>query len=285
METIVYADVLFTVNFIINIIILKITSLLMKTSSSVTRHIAAASLGSVYAVCMFFPDISFLYIFPFKLAVSIIMLKIICPHGKLFKMLKFTAVFYMVSFTFAGILLSLIYFGHFSSGLSPKMHNGIFYFDISLSKLLTASAVCYVIIAFSTAVFKRNKMMGIKKLRIVLKNRICEMAALSDTGNLLTDPLTQNPVVIAEKNHLDTLFPDGIPDMENSDFGDIKLRLIPFSSLGNEGGMLTGFVPDEVCIDGKKTENVIIAISPDALSEKDEYNALFNPNILTYNRR
>ena len=138
METVVYADVLFTVNFIINIIILKISSLLMKSFSSTVRLVLAASLGSVYAACMFFPDISFLYIFPFKLLVSVIMLKIICPRGKWLKMLKFTAVFYMVSFTFAGILLSLIYFGRFSSGLSPKVNNGIFYFDISLSKLLAA---------------------------------------------------------------------------------------------------------------------------------------------------
>jgi len=281
MEATVYADVLFIINFIINMILIKISSLFMKSTVSNTRLCISSALGAVYAVCMFFPDISFMYIFPFKLFVSIIMMKIISPHAKLIKMIKYTSVFYMVSFTFAGVLLALIYFGSISSSMQPNIHNGIFYFDISLTKLLIASAISYAVITISCAVFKRNKTIGIKKLTIVLKNRMCEMSALSDTGNLLTDPLTRNPVVIAEKKYLKDLFPLGIPDIENIAFSDIKLRLIPYSSLGNNGGMLTGFVPDEVCIDGKKANNVIVAISPGALSEKDEYNALFNPNILT----
>lgn len=277
----VYADVLFLINFIINIILLKITSLFMKDNPSVLRLSLASALGSVYAVFMFFPKISFLYVFPFKLAFSIIMLKIISPKAKIIKIIKYTSVFYMVSFTFAGILLSLIYFGSFSKSLSPSVHNGIFYFDISLTKLLASALICYALLSIGGAVYKKNKIMGIRSLTISLSGRICEMSALSDTGNLLRDPISKAPVIVAEKKHIAYLFPDGVPDIENSNTGNIKIRLIPFSSLGKSDGMLTGFVPDEVCIDGKKTKNVIVAISPSTLSEGDEYNALFNPNILS----
>ncbi len=280
MKITVYADVLFLINFIINLILIKISSLLMKNPTSALRITFASALGAVYAVCMFFPDISFMYIFPFKLLVSVFMIKLVCPEAKGFKIIKFTAVFYMVSFTFAGVLLALIYVGSISSASSPIIHNGIFYFDISLANLLMASAVSYLVISISTAIFKRNKSLGIKTLKIVLKGRMCEIAALSDTGNLLTDPISKIPVVIAEKKHLDKLFPCGAPDIDSVGDTNIKLRLIPYSSLGKEGGMLAGFVPDEVSIDGKKTEDVIVAISPGALSKSDEYNALFNPNIL-----
>ena len=281
MNATVYADILFLINFIINIILLKITSLFMKSKPSALRLTLASSLGSIYAVFMFFPKISFLYVFPFKLVVSVIMIKIIFPKARTISIIKSTAIFYLVSFTFAGILLSLIYFGSFSKNLSPKVHNGIFYFDISLTKLLLASAICYIVLSFGGTIYKRNKIMGIRRLSIALSGRICEMAALSDTGNLLKDPISKAPVIVADKRYILNLFPDGIPDIDNISIGDVRLRLIPFSSLGNQDGMLTGFVPDEVYIDGRKTQNVIIAISPNALSDCDEYNALFNPNILS----
>jgi len=280
----VYVDVLFIINFIINLILLKISLFFMKQPCHTSRLTIAASLGSIYAVCMFFPDVSFFYVFPFKFIMSVIMIKIISPNVRFLKLLKTTAVFYMVSFTFAGVLLALVYIGNITKSDPAVIHNGIFYFDISMELLLWASAICYLVIWASSAIFKRNKILGIKTLRITLEDRSCEISALSDTGNLLTDPLTGNSVVIAEKKHLEKLFPQGIPDIENTEETNFKMRLIPYSSLGNPNGLMMGFIPDEIAIDGKKLTGVIVAASPGNLSKKDEYNALFNPNILT-NRR
>lgn len=276
----IYADMLFLVNFIINIILLKLCCLLIKTASSALRLTAASALGAVYAVCMFFPDISFFYIFPFKLAVSFFMIKIVAPKAKAVRLVKYTSVFYLVSFTFAGVLLMLIYLGSASPVLTPVVQNGIFYFDIPLGSLLLASALSYGVIALSQAIFKRNKTIGIRSLKIILSGRECTVPALSDTGNLLRDPISSVPVIIAEQKFIDTLFPEGIPSLEMAKTSSARLRLIPYSSLGSKGGMMTGFIPDEVRIDGRKTGRVIVAISPDALSKEDEYNALFNPNII-----
>ncbi len=276
----IYADMLFLVNFIINLILLKLCSLLVKTSPSTPRLTFASAAGAVYALFMFFPNISFFYIFPFKLAISFLMIRIISPKAKLVRLVKFTAVFYLVSFTFAGVLLMLIYLSSSSPALNPVMQNGIFYFDIPMRSLLPASALSYGIIVLSQAIFKRNKTIGIRSLKIILSGRECTVPALSDTGNLLKDPISRVPVIIAEQKFIINLFPDGIPSVENAETSNLRLRLIPYTSLGNQGGMLTGFIPDEVRIDGHKASRVIVAISPDALSKEDEYNALFNPNIL-----
>ena len=281
MDTTVYADVLFLVNFLINLIILKITCLFMKEKPLTSRLCISSAVGAAYAVFMFFPKLSFLYIIPFKIAFSVIMIKIICPMAKMIKMFKYTVLFYMVSFTFAGVLLSLIYLGGLQNETAPIIKSGIFYFDISLSKLLCAWGICYAVIALGTAVFKRNKSLGIKQLKICLSGRICEIDALCDTGNLLRDPFNNSPVIIAEKRHLLKLFPDGIPDIDSEDSGGLKLRLIPYSSLGNKGGMMIGFIPDEITIDGKSAKSSVVAISPGTLSAPGEYGALFNPDILT----
>ena len=97
--------------------------------------------------------------------VSIIMIKIICPKSSFFKLIKYTAVLYTVSFTFAGILLSLIYLGNMYHQNTPIVQNGIFYFDISLGSVCTAALICYIVIGASSAIFKRNKTLGIKVLK------------------------------------------------------------------------------------------------------------------------
>lgn len=285
MKTIVYVDMLFLVNFLINMILLKITEIFTRNKGSFAGMCFASLLGAIYAVCMFFPQINFLYIFPVKLAVSVIMIRMHHPKIKLIKTIRYCAVFYLVSFTFAGILLALIYFTDFADNASPTINNGIFYFDVSLWTLIASSAFAYIIIKIASAVFLRNKLLGIRLLKISLAGRECNMPALSDTGNLLTDPVSNSSVIIAEKNQLKTLFPDGIPDFECTFESEIRLRAIPYSSLGTDGGMMLGFVPDSIYVDGKPVCNVVVGISEKALSSTNEYNALFNPNILNQNRR
>ena len=79
-----------------------------------------------------------------------------------------------------------------------------------------------------------------------------------DTGNLLKDPITNSPVIIIEKNKLSNILPKEI--LENSEkiingkyeFSDenlkyaSKFRVLPFSSLGKQNGMLLGFKVDKI---------------------------------------
>ena len=71
MKTVVYIDSLFLLNFIINMIILKLTDVFSSSRTKTFRICLASSVGALYAVCMFFPKISFLYILPFKMLVSV----------------------------------------------------------------------------------------------------------------------------------------------------------------------------------------------------------------------
>ena len=280
MKTIVYADTLFLVNFLINMILLKITCMFSACRSSWQKLTIASAIGGVYAVCMFFPNIKMLYIFPFKFAISLIMVIIVGQNSDVIKVVKRCAVFYLVSFTFAGVMLALIYFTNFTSSAKPVLSNGIFYFDISLTTLTIASVIAYVLLKLASTVFSRNRVMGFKKLTIYLGERVCEMIALSDTGNLLTDPISNYPVIIADKASLMPLFPSGVPDAEKGSYNGAKLRIIPYSSVGAKNSIMTGFLPDKIVVDGKSKNNVVIGISENTLSATNEYGALLNPNIL-----
>ena len=280
MKAIVYADMLFLINFIINMILLKVMCIFVKYSSKLFRMSIAACIGSIYAVCMFFPNLKLFYIFPFKMLVSVIMIIIAIPKCTIVKLIKSCAVFYLTSFSFAGIMLALIYLSNISDTYVPFVKDGIFYFDISIFTLIVSSLIVYALLWLASSVFAKSKMMGIRKLKIELGQRECVLSALCDTGNLLTDPISQMPVIIADKKSIMPLFPSGIPDITNGCIDGARVRVIPYSSLGAKDAMMTGFVPDRVELDGKSACGVVVGISEDALSETDEYNALFNPNIL-----
>lgn len=280
MNHVVYIDILFLINFMINFTLLKITSVFSKRDCNVLRLCLASFLGAVYAACMFLPGMKVLYVFPFKILTSAIMVRIIFPDCRFFHLIKSLFIFLLTSFTFAGVLLALVYFSGSEADGGVFVGDGILYFGLSLKILISASIISYTIIVTATAIIKRTKKLGIKKIRISLGDKECEISALPDTGNMLCDPISQSPVIIAEKKHILPLFPDGMPDYTSDNQYGVKLRIIPYSSLGNPNGILTGFVPDSVSVDGRKTKSAIIAIADNILSPSDEYNALFNPNII-----
>ena len=63
-----------------------------------------------------------------------------------------------------------------------------------------------------------------------------------------------------------------------------KVRILPFSSIGNENGMLVGIKVDyiNILIDetSKKMKDVIIGIYNKKITKNDEYSAIFGLDIL-----
>ena len=113
-----------------------------------------------------------------------------------------------------------------------------------------------------------------------------------DTGNLLKEPITNTPVVVVEHTLLYECIPkeilNHIEDILGGDFSKIpdeikqeyisRLKVIPFSSLGKQNGMLLGIKADGIEIkdedEEKKEENVIIGIYNKSLTKRGEYRAL-----------
>ena len=115
-----------------------------------------------------------------------------------------------------------------------------------------------------------------------------------DTGNLLKDPITNSPVIIIEKNKLSNILPKEI--LENSEkiingkyeFSDenlkyaSKFRVLPFSSLGKQNGMLLGFKVDkieaEINDEDIIREDAIVGIYDKKLSSRNQYEGLIGLN-------
>lgn len=136
-------------------------------------------------------------------------------------------------------------------------------------------------------------------LKIAFGNGTTELSALVDTGNSLYDPLTNSPVVVVEFSAIKNILPMEIQSIfdesKENDLDSVtkivsdsrwlsRFRLIPFTSLGKENGMLIGFRPDYIEV-GENTEkkgvtDVIIGIYNRALSKNNNYNALLSPELV-----
>lgn len=123
-----------------------------------------------------------------------------------------------------------------------------------------------------------------------------KIRAMIDTGNFLKDPITNSPVVIIEKSRLNNLLPKRIlentNDIMNGKYEFLeeeliyvsKFRVLPFSSLGKQNGMLLGFKVDsiEAQINEEEIErtDVIIGIYDKRLSNKKDYEGLIGLNYI-----
>lgn len=293
---VIYIDVLFTVNLIINFLLIKACCAFISLKQNKYRIFLGAFIGACYAVLVFFPNFSVLYSTISKLLISMLIIACSFPFYSIGSYLKTLLIFYVVSFGFCGCVLAVFYFSDIGARLGAVYSNGIFYFNLpwtilALSGLLFCISVKLFGIISRKSYTSRNLR---KKLFLSFDGKTAEITALMDTGNSLVDPITLTPVIIAEYRTIKPLFSEEVNNglerigkdnltwiMSEVVEKGLPARLIPFSSLGKENGMLLGFIPDkaEICDDSgiRILEKCVIGISEKPLSKDRSYTALLNP--------
>lgn len=232
-----------------------------------------------------------------KFILSIVMIYVAFTPKNLKQLFKFMAIFYLTSFVFGGCAFFLLYY------LKPQeilYKNGFLTgtYPIKIALLGAIVGLALVSIAFKVIKNRMSKSDMFCKIKINYKGKCTKINAMIDTGNLLKDPITKIPVIVVEKNNLQEIVEDNVLDAiegviagENNDLvqevGEdyiSRFRLIPFSSLGRQNGMLIGFKPDGVVVefDGTEIENkeVIIGIYNKQISRNGEYSGLVGLDLL-----
>ena len=295
---IVYAEYVFLENFIMNYIILHLTSKFTKRETSKLKLCLAAAISALYAFVIFFPSLHFLFSMIMKFACSMLIIVIAYTPYKFKDFFRLLGTFYLITLIFGGAGFAMFYFTSFNGIIS----NGIFYTtDVSLKNIFIACGGAYILINFSWGYIQKqmSKDKIFLKVKIQIHDEIVECIGLVDTGNALKDPLTNYPVIIVEYGTLKCLLPAEIssvfsqaksPNLDQlsniySNLDWVKrIRMIPFKALGTENGMLVGIKPDLVLIENDKdvrnVTNIIIAIYNNELSKEGEYRALLHPDLL-----
>lgn len=289
MAPIVYIDMLFLLNLLMDTITIYSTSLILRRSISVTRLFFAAALLSVYSCAVFFPYISILYSVLGKAAILTIATILAFPSHNFEQVIKSVFILFSISAMFGGTMLALIFATDFGTSLGAAVSNGELYLDIKASTLLLAVTVSYICVYIISYIKRRSidQSANIVKLEISLFLKTIHLNALLDTGCSLRDPLFGRPAIILNSASAQKLLPSKIfMQLKQNSTAPIldeyasRYCVLPYCSIDNKKGFLHGFVPDKVVLDNKYISDCVIALSNSELSHESQIDAIFNPSIL-----
>ncbi len=287
----IYIDVVLIENLIMNYIILLATGIILKIKIKHLRLITASLIGAIYTILTYVITIQIYSNFFLKFILSMMIIYVAYNPPNVKKMWKYLLVFYLTSFVFGGAAFALIYI------VKPQdilMKNGLFLGTYPLKNVVLAGIVGFISVTTTFKIVKNKitKKDIYKEIKIEMNGKQIHLNAMLDTGNMLKDPITGNPVIVVEKIILYEILPKELLDnLEKILGGDLKnisekvkdkyikkLKFIPFSSLGRQNGMLVGIKPDFVeIVEEQKTQkrnDIIIGIYEKSLTKDGRYRAL-----------
>ncbi|MCL2396866.1 MAG: sigma-E processing peptidase SpoIIGA [Defluviitaleaceae bacterium] len=288
----IYADVIFLINFLANGTILHIAGVLRRKRAKIWRTaLAGAATSLLYTAALFTPMAGWLNIFTSFIIFApgiFAAFKISGPRDFAFTLLAA----YISAFALGGIAMAAMYIFGMGAAWSWSTYNFAMA-HFTPQNLIVAVGTSFIVLKFVQHHIMRRALskQAFCRFKIYLHDGVVELNALVDTGNSLIDPISHNPVIIAEFDKIKPLLPDSVVDLYRKGSQDdlaalaasfaagdftTRIRMIPYSAIG-KSGVIAGFRPDRIEIAQKETRDVIIGICDFSLSRDGEYQALMNP--------
>ena len=263
---VVYIENIFILNLIMNFYLLKLTAKVLNLKPCLKRLILGSIAGAVgYCLVISIPCFSYtLKVMAGMLPVGILMIKLGLNITGIKALLYGIGWMFTFSFILGGFIL-------FLKGKLPVVYEsvqgGIF--------IMACGLLGYELFQSAIAVHKSKAQNRFCTVRLDTDKGWLKIAALIDTGNGLTDPISHKPVAVLEEE----IWRSMTKWMRKE-----KFRVIPYHSIGKEHGILEGYEVDRFeveCDTGMKTQNnVIVAVFKGKLSECGGYQMILPPELL-----
>ncbi|MCL2372138.1 MAG: sigma-E processing peptidase SpoIIGA [Defluviitaleaceae bacterium] len=296
----IYADVLFIVNLVMNFFVLWVVAKLTRNRVKFRWiGLGALVMALLYTLLIALDSLRLLNVAVASVAILAVGVVVTFRPARPGVFFKIMIVAYIASFTLGGLGMSLIFLTdlpfvayHIARDL------GSFTQAISWQLAFAGVAISYILIKFGLHMAERYtlKRQLLCNVQVFLGENDASFEALVDTGHSLKEPLSKAHVIIAEFEHIKTFLPDSLKILfyeknEQNLTGVLtstepgfhhRIRMIPFTSLGKPNGMLIGFRPDKVTVEGAASppEHVVIGIYNDRLCTDGRYHALLSPELV-----
>lgn len=272
---VVYIDLLFLINFLFDAVILFCTSLFLKRTISITRLCITAAVLALYSTVMFFPQIRLFYSLAGKVIILLISVRLAFPVQNFIIHLKNTAVFFSINAVFGGVMYALIFATDFGTKVGAAVSNGEIYLNIRASTIFLSAIPAFSAAFVISHIRKQNERLAsrLSNIKIEFNGKIVSGKCFADTGCNLCEPLSGRAAVILSQSFAKKLLGD------KSSFPPDRFCILPYSTIGEKSGMLSGFHPNNIEIDGVAV-NAVLAIAKHQLCINNQYDAIFNPDIL-----
>ncbi|MEA5084247.1 MAG: sigma-E processing peptidase SpoIIGA [Lachnospiraceae bacterium] len=289
----IYIDVIFLVNFIMDSMILWIISILDRRKVAFKRIVAGGAVGAfLYCLLLFLPYLGswINYVLgSFILGISVW----ITFRPKTLKVyIKLKVLSLLASVFVGGIFIAFFYFTKVNSTIPLAIGN----FSIKVMLVLTIVIYAFIKWAGGMLISEFANRNGYCRISICFNGKKAEIMALMDTGNFLIEDQNGNKIIIAEFGAIKQFFstdtqllyyqklsPQEILEGITDEHVKTRLQLIPFSSMGTDGGLLTAFKADfaEVFTEKKVVlKDALLVIYNGRLSTNFSCNGIINPSII-----
>lgn len=277
--TVIYLDVLFLLNLVVDYLLLLAAARITGEPFSRIRLGLGALLGGVYAMVIFLPRCGWLCHPICKICVGIGI--VLISYGASRRLLRLALVFFAVSAALGGVVLALQLLG--TGGLT--LENGVLYTGFDLRLLLVTVIVSYAVLSliFRNAARHGGQRRDLCNAKLVLGGQTVQITVLLDTGNTLTDPVRNQPVLVVEGKALQKIIPvyvdpaDPVGSLERVKDREWNGRfsLLPYRAVGVECGLLLAVRSDFVAMNGREWQGLQVALSPTPVSDGGGYQGLF----------
>ncbi len=270
----IYADEMLFINFAVNTAIILTGKKMLNKATHIIKDMLLAAMFSVFSFFVIISPLRDHINFLLVAIPDIIMVLILFKPKNVSEFIKYTAVVKISSlFINEAYLLLRHYFG-IGNMIILVCGAGLSYLSVILLRYIIKSNTYY------------------HSVNIMRSNKSVNTVGLVDTGNSLIEPISRKPVIIAELRAIKELLPkdfamlytsegkcslmDAVASINDEQFRK-SIRIIPFNSIGNENGVMLGFVADKVDIDGNSIKKPIVAIYKNDLCKNGLYNTLLSP--------
>ena len=262
---ILYADILFLINFSMDFLGLFVCSRVMRCKINRGRILISSFVGALYGVASMVFDIDFALNCMICVTVALIMIFISFRENRLLRLIVLTMMYLFVSATLGG-LMSISYdlfnrvIANVSIENSQVTYNG--------ARMFVIIGMTSVVSLIFSRILIRNKNVEYVELSVkTLKNNYT-LKGLCDSGNLLVEPFSGKSVILISE--------ESLLGKEILSFHGYKVKYIPFRDVNGEG-VLRGITSLEIKINGKNTEAIIATCKNNSFCG---YDALVPKNII-----
>ncbi len=287
MSEIIYVDVLVILNLIINFFLLLAVELFVKEKAKRWRLFFASLIGGLYSLVVFLPEMGIIVNFFLRMLCAVLMSFVAFGYKTLRRFIKICLSFIVVTFLFAGLMLSLwILFK--PSGMF--MNNSAVYFGISFPVLVATTAVCYIISRVLSRFFSKNKAPHtFYDFTLNAFGKTLSGKGLFDTGNTACESFSGLPVVVCTYDFVKNVLPFEYRgyfenNFEESEKADEKFlsrfRFVSFKTVSG-GGLLPAFKAEGISLKGsEKINDVYVAVTKKEKFINGGFDMLLNANLI-----
>lgn len=294
----IYLDIIWFLNFLIDLLLLLLTSFVLKKKTTKMRLFLGAMFASLYVFILFYPAIAFMTHPVIKGIYSIFIILITFRFQQFRSFVQAFLMFYFVNFAVGGGLIGL----HFFLQVDQSFIQGTF--ATRGSQFGSPISWLFLIVGFPLVFFyskKRFESVETVNIRydetvdvsIEMDGVVYQLKGFIDSGNQLTDPFSQKPVMILDMTKLTGTFPEDLIFLSKKNpenFTEVpdqysgRISLVPFRTIGKEQQFLWTIRPDKVIVyDGDKAfdcSKTLVGLSTMSLGENGEYECLLNPMMI-----